>query len=222
MDKKIYLWNDLNLFFDNANIDKKLDLISKKYDNLKIIKSNEIIEWKNTTLINKKLICLGTRPKALLNHDKYLKIHRKRNSKGKILGFDDQNNLYWQNIISLQEINFCEDVIVEGKTIQYICFKLKSYKFKGIVNIHVFYANRKSVQKLLENNYDFKLNIYVYKYMSGEAIVESTLFCLYDIFYEKIGNISYMDKKEIYSIFLANKATEFILDMKKLKGEIEK
>ena len=50
--------------------------------------------------------------------------------------------------------------------------------------------------------------------MSGKPIVESTLLCLYDLYYEKIGNFKYIDCVNLYEQFFGDNAENFIQQVK--------
>lgn len=215
MDKRIYIWNDLNIFKINFNDKLLKNNLIINFKEIEYISNEEIQEWKRSLIIDKgNYITLGTRPSYLFPEFKQFKISRIRNNNGQTIGFENNDSINLKDKLNQEKIYFIEDVIVEGKTIEYILNEIISNHYSGQISFYVFYANKITIENLIKKYDNLNLNFHVYKYMSGKPIVESTLICLYDLYYEKIGDVKYIDCVSLYERFLDDNAEDFIQQVK--------
>lgn len=215
MGKKMYIWNDLNIFRINFNDNLLKNNLIINFKEIEYISNEEIKEWKkNLRISDSNCLTLGTRPSYLFSKFKQFKISRIRNNEGQTIGFKNTDSIFLKDRLNQEKISFIEDVIVEGKTIEYILDEIISNRYNGQICFYVFCANKITIKKLIKKYDNLNLKFHVYKYMSGKPIVESTLLCLYDLYYEKIGNFKYIDCVNLYEQFFGDNAENFIQQVK--------
>lgn len=219
----LYLWNDLSIFFsfDRSKLEKKLsDLIYKMnhsnkckyiyvgYDHL----NKWIYQLKKQGIVN--LVTVGTRPDLIelegLQNKANIKFQRNINEKGytdRIELVDSDNRL---NEFPIQGIiHVIEDVLVTGKTLNYLLDLFCKMNFQGQLVIHLFMANRNSLKKL-HTNLPFKVYLDIHSFMDGEPIKQSTCLCLYDLIFNKLGEQYYKERIDLLEIYFYDYTSELI------------
>lgn len=224
MEKIVYLWNDLGFFLEDANkinsvwsdfvlyIDENRNQKTQQYY-LFNEEFNECI-MKREYYKEQNILSIGTRPTIIMSKNKLIKFNsikpiRARQPDGSsdfiTMGFEDKKTLYQYVKNETKQIVIVEDVIVNGKTMKYVLDCIETMKFKGLVIVDVWFANRYTCEILQSNKYSFKLRINVKVFMEGKPIEQSTLICLYDLLFNNIDDKNkYYERMDLIGIFLPN------------------
>ncbi len=218
--KWLYIWNDLDLFTHNSKIleyaYERLQELITPISSAVTYKILSIHDYKLSLSFNLPdcLVAIGTRPHLLLNQLNkkhfHLNINRKHDNLGNSIIIPTHLNLKEKNIfLSFSNaIHIYEDVCVSGETILELKRLMDMMEIESKrITIHLFCANKKNIIKLKSKTGFY---FFVYHYMDGNALQDSTLLCLSDLLFGKLGNKKYTERRDLLENFFPDRYNEFI------------
>ena len=221
--KKVYIWNDLPLIYENTNI----NLIEKKLFDLKEFINNnsecklEILKFDITNNFQKEInnkeniVSIGKRPLKLIKKENY-NIYSKRIIDNNGFAYDCEI-IPDEKIYSLSKINIVEDIIVSGTTMKKTIEKLKENNSKQIINIYFLLGYRNVIEEIDKIS---NVNCYCFNVLEEISKKESTCIFLSDLLFEYLTNVTYLEHVKNSNIF-GNATNYFITKTQEIKDMIK-
>ncbi|WP_221395395.1 hypothetical protein [Clostridium perfringens] len=233
--KYLYIWDDIEVFCEKKLCEKIESEFGEFLPYLNDIENTEFTLIKNKSFKNwaskfknmdmDTVITIGTRPRTiffkkdtLIKNIKLKRIISKDGETKKVEFLNGSKKTLLDCIKNQNEIHFFEDVIVSGKTISSICDFLVKNNYSGKVVFHAFIANYEAVSKMggKYKNISFEIN----KFMQGTPIKNSTLLCLYDLIFGKLGDKYYKERTDLLELFFNNRIGELKSFIKKFDNKV--
>ena len=225
--KWLYIWDDLNLFSNNPTLLKEARTIIKKLISKPSSEvSYQLLSTKSYQEFYAKIksdfsLAIGSRPHILLERLKkehsVLTICRQHNEAGHSVIYTMPLTEAVKSFFSLlpNRIHIYEDVCVSGQTLLELNKIVNEMNIDASkVTVHIFCANKKSVNELKKNT---RFSYHVLYFMEGTALQDSTLLCLYDLMFGKLGNSSYTQRRDLLEKFFPDRFQEFVESINKIK-----
>lgn len=213
--KKLYLWNDLNLFFNSNALDGinvAMEAFANRTQGCTLIGAEEFPSWaKNIKRQDgEKGFLVGTRPNRLTlpNLEGFTplcprRVHQTTGTTATVTLPDEQRADLIHGLSDHTEICIVEDVVVGGKTMESLCEIVKSYGPSKKTRFQFFVANQESLQTLV-SRYSDVAEFESHYLMEGRPIEESTLICLYDLLFNNLGDHPFRDRYDLLGRFFHN------------------
>lgn len=231
--KRLYFWNDLNIFFkDEKELAKAEEKFKRFFES--ISKNNKTIfyyisyhdtqAWmENISSFRESAnIYLGTRPSKLFDrkNQSSLTIYPKRvrDARGKtkeVFISEKDKELIKNYLKNVDVIRIIEDVMVCGVTIDKLIEEIGEENLSFKLVIEFFLENTLSSNEI-KAKYGGNIVTDRYMEMQGISITESTCICAYDLLEGKINDMDYDESFEKLRYFFGDYTSRFL----DLMGEI--
>ena len=229
--KYLYLWNDLSVLKEKSDLIVEemicdfinyMNSVNSKFCEYHLLSNDQLLKWlEHVQLIcrDRHCITIGKRPSEIvLNKAETvhkIMLQRTIDNGGFTRGvvFKNQTNKILDECIEKYDcLDFIEDVSVNGTTLQFIADYLQERQFKGKCIFHIFSSNDFAIKKLMKPQRGFEIEVDSGFHMKGKPIEASTLLCLHDLLFEKLGNESYINRLDLMKLFFFDE-TEKLIEM---------